>query len=121
MEYKTVSQGCKYVSSVIDHLTRLVILAAIANKEATTIARTLVDRVFSVFGVPEGLHSDQGKEFENQLVKELQIVLGDKKTRTTPYRPHGNSVLARVRSTMFDMSTMYFEVLKDKLMIKSIS
>ena len=66
-------------------------------------------------------YSDQGKEFENQLVKELQIVLGDKKTRTTPYRPHGNSVLARVRSTMFDMSTMYFEVLKDKLMIKSIS
>ena len=71
MEYKTVSQGCKYVSSVIDHLTRLVILAAIANKEATTIARTLVDRVFSVFGVPELLHSDMGKESENQLVKSL--------------------------------------------------
>ena len=49
----TVSQGCMYVLPVIDHLTRLVILAAIANKEVTTLARTLVDRVVSVFGVPE--------------------------------------------------------------------
>ena len=57
--------------SVIDHLTRFVILAAITNKEATTIAHTLVDRLFSVFRVPELLHSDMGKEFENQLVKEL--------------------------------------------------
>ena len=62
--------------SVIDHLTRFVILAAVPNREATTIAGTLVDRVFSAFGVPEVLHSDQGKEFENQLVKELQIVFG---------------------------------------------
>ena len=60
---------------LIDHLTRSVILAAIPNKEATTIARTLVDRVFSVFGVPELLHSDMGKEYDNQLVKELQTVL----------------------------------------------
>ena len=97
VEYKTLSQGCKYVLSVIDHLTRFVILAAIPNKEATAIARTLVDRVFSVFGVPELLHSDQGKEFENQLVKELQTVFGYKKTRTTPYRPQGNPILERVQ------------------------
>ena len=42
--------------SVIDHLTRFVILAPIRTKAATTIARVLVDRVFSVFGVPEMLH-----------------------------------------------------------------
>ena len=85
----TVSQGCMYVLPVIDHLTRLVILAAIANKEVTTLARTLVDRVVSVFGVPELLHSDMGKEFENQLVQELQTVFDCKKTHTTPYRPQG--------------------------------
>ena len=76
MQCQTVSQGRKYAFSVIDHLIRFILLAAISNKEATTIARTLEDRVFSAFGVPEVLHSDQGKEFENQLVKELQIVFG---------------------------------------------
>ena len=76
VEYKTVSEGNRFILSVIDHLTRFVILIAIKNKEATTIVRNLVDRVFSVFGPPETLHSDQGTEFENQLVKELQSVFG---------------------------------------------
>ena len=108
VEYKTVSRGCNYVLSVIDHLARFVTLAAIPNKEAITIARTLVDRVFSVFGVPEGLHSDQGKEFENQLVIDLQTVFACRKTRTTPYRPQGSSVL--VHSTMHNMLALYCEV-----------
>ena len=110
---KTVSQCCKYVLSVIDHLTRFISLAAVSNKEATTIARTFMDRVLSVFGIPELLHSDMGKEFENQLVKELQTVFGYKKTRTTPYRPQGNSVLERVHSTMHNMLAMYCDVAHD--------
>ena len=99
--------------SVIDHLTHLVILTAIPNKEATTIARTLVDRVFSVFGVPEFMHSDMSKIFENHLVKELQTVFGYEKTRTAPYRPQGNSILERVHSTMHNMLAMFCEVAHD--------
>ena len=41
------------------------------DKEARTIVRHLIERVFSAFGPPETLHSGQGKEFENELVKEL--------------------------------------------------
>ena len=81
VEYKTSSEGNRFILSVIDHLTRFVILIAIPNKEATTVVRHLVDRVISVFGPPETLHSDQGTEFENQLVKELQFVFGYKKTK----------------------------------------
>lgn len=107
VEYKSMSEGNRYILSVIDHLTRFVILIAIKNKEATTIARNLVERVFSVFGPPETLHSDQGLEFENRLVKELQKVFGYKKTRTAAYRPQGNSVLERVHSTVHNMVAMY--------------
>lgn len=80
------------------------------NKNATTIARALVERVFSVFSPPETLHSDQGTEFENELVKELQSVFGFKKTRTSAYRPQGNSVLERVHSTMHNMLAMYSNI-----------
>ena len=107
VEYKSVSQGCKYVLSVIDHLTRFLVLVAIPDKRATTVARALVERVFSVFSPPETLHSDQGTEFENELVKQLQAVFGFKKTRTSAYRPQGNSVLERVHSTMHNMLAMY--------------
>ena len=80
------------------------------NKKATTIAQALVERVFSVFSPPETLHSNQGTEFENELVTELQSVFGFKKTRTSAYRPQGNSVLERVHSTMHNMLAMYSNV-----------
>ena len=68
------------------------------------VVRHLIDRVFSVFGTPETLQSDQGKEFQNQLMKKLQSVFGHKKTRAaTAYRSQGNSVLERIHSTVHDM------------------
>jgi len=51
--------------SVIDHLTRYLILVPVPNKRAFTIAHVLVERVFSVLYHPETLHSDQGTQFEN--------------------------------------------------------
>ena len=67
----------------------------------------MIERVISVFGPPETLHSDQGKEFETELVKELQSVFGYKKTPTAAFRPQGNSVLERVHSTAHNMLAMY--------------
>ena len=72
-----------------------------------------MDRVFSVFEVPELLHSDMGKEFENQLVKELQTMFSYKKTGITPFRPQGNSILERVHSTVLNMLAMYCEAAHD--------
>ena len=60
-----------------------------------------------MFGPPKTLHSDQGKEFENELVKELQSAFEYKKTRTAAFRPQGNSVLERVHSTVHNMLAMY--------------
>ena len=78
VQHQTLSEGHRLILSVID-LTRFVILIAIKNIQATTVVvRNLVDRVFSVFGGPETLHFDQGKEFENQLVK-YNLSLGTRK------------------------------------------
>ena len=56
------------------------------------------------------LHSDQGPEFENKVVKQLQDVFGYKKTKTTPYRPQGNSVSERMHSTLHAMLSMYSNI-----------
>ena len=98
-----MSQRNRFILSVIDHLSRFVILIPIKDKAARTIVRHVIERVFSVFDPPEALHSDQGKEFENELVKELQSVFGNMKTRSAAFRPHGNSVLERVYSTVHNM------------------
>ena len=112
VEYKSMSRSstgvpCKYVLSMMDHLTRFAILTPVPNKTAETIARVIIDRLISIFGPPETLHSDQGTEFENKIIHQLQTILGYQKTRTTPYRPQGNSVSERVHATMHTMLAMH--------------
>ena len=56
--------------SMIDHLAHFLVLVATSDESAaTTIARILVERVFSVSSAPETLHSDQGSGFEIEIVK----------------------------------------------------
>ena len=97
----------------MDHLTRFTLLTPIANKSADTVAKAIIDRIIGIFSPPEILHSDQGPEFENKIVYQLQSILGYKKTRTTPYRPHGNSVSERVHSTMHVMLAMHSSIEQD--------
>ena len=47
VEIKSLSKGDRFIISVIDHLTRFVILIAIKNKAACTIVRHLIERVSS--------------------------------------------------------------------------
>lgn len=112
VEYKSVSISaagtkCKYVLSMMDHLTRFAVLLPVRNKAAETVAQAIIERIISIFGPPETLHSDQGPEFENKIIYQMQQILGYKKTRTTPYRPQGNSVSERVHSTMHNMLAMH--------------
>ena len=118
VEYKTLSKSrtgtyCKYVLTMMDHLTRFAILTPIPNKSAETVANVLIEKIFSIFGPPEMLHSDQGTEFENKIIHQLQTILGYEKTRTTPYRPQGNSVSERVHSTMHAMLSMHNSMDRD--------
>ena len=76
--------------------------------------KALVERMFGIFGPPETLHSDQGPEFENKVVKQLQDVFGYKKTKTTPYCPQGNSVRERsMHSTLHAMLSVYSNIVQN--------
>ena len=52
----------------------------IPNQGASTVADRLVDRVFMRFSAPEQLHSDQGQQFESQLLNEVRKLLHIHKT-----------------------------------------
>ena len=92
---------------MIDHLARFAVFVVLPDKKEQTIAKAFVERVFGFIGPPETLHSDRGPEFENKVVKQLQDVFDYKKTKTTPYRPQGNSVSERMYSTLHAMLSMY--------------
>ena len=98
---------------MMDNLTRFTLLTPIPNTAAETVARAIIDRIIGIFGPPEIVHSDRGLEFENEVISQLQSIHGYKKTRTTPYRPQGNSVSERVHSTMHAMLAMHSSIKQD--------
>ncbi len=53
-------------------------------------------------GVPECIHTDQSRQFEADLIKELCSKLGVIKTRTSPYHPEGDDLIERFNRTLKD-------------------
>lgn len=41
------------------------------NQKANTTARILTEKLFYTYGVPKRIHSDQGRNFEGELLKQL--------------------------------------------------
>lgn len=65
------------------------------DQRASTVARILMERWFDVYDVPTLIHSDQGRNFEGELLKHLCHLYGVQKSRSTPYHPEGNGQCER--------------------------
>lgn len=88
---------------VTDHFTRMAQAFPCKDQSAKQVARVLWDKYFCVFGFPERIHSDQGANFESQLISELLRVSGVRKSHTTPYHPMGNGSVERFNRTLGGM------------------
>ena len=98
--FPTTARGNKMILVIADHFTRWVDAIPIPDGTAETVAHTLEERVFAYLGVPEEIHSDQGRQFESKVLEECCRLWGCTKSRTAPYRPQGNSVVERLNKTV---------------------
>ena len=92
--------GHTYILTVVDLFTKWAEAIPLRNKEAISVARALVDVVISRFGVPLQILSDNGREFDNSVMKEICRLLQIDKLRTTAYKPSTNGAVERFHRTL---------------------
>lgn len=83
-ELPVTSQGNRYALVITDYFTRYVNMFPMKDQRAITVAKIIFEDYVRQHGVPESIHTDQGRQFESDLVKHLCHLLGIAKTHTTP-------------------------------------
>ncbi|MCG8626567.1 MAG: transposase family protein, partial [Proteobacteria bacterium] len=95
--------GKENVLVMTDAFSKFSVAVVTPNQKATTVAKALVDKWFYTYGIPTRIHSDQGKSFDNDIIKSLCKLYGVSQSLTCPYNPRGNAICERFNRTMFGL------------------
>ena len=107
-------EGFRYIIVIADYFSKWTEAFPIKDKCADTVADVLVDKIILRFWMPLVIHSDQGREFENGLMKSLCSLLGCIKTRTAPYHLESDGMVERFNRTCLMMLSMFVNDRRDK-------
>ena len=88
-------KGNKYILVIMNQFTKCVESFSLKNQLEDTAAGVVVREFVAWFGCPLEIHTDQGRNFESELFKEMCELLEIGKTRTTSYRPPANGQMER--------------------------
>lgn len=76
------SEGFRYCLTCIDRFTRWPEVIPLKDQEAT-VARAFYTHWIARFGIPLRITTDQGRQFESCLFKQLSYLTGTNHLRTT--------------------------------------
>ena len=96
-----------------DAFTRFSQVLITPNQKMLTTAKILVDKSFYVYGIPAGIHSDQGCYFDNQIMKHFYALYSIEQSTTMPYNLHGITPCERFNHTMMGLLKLLWKEQKD--------
>jgi hypothetical protein len=98
-----------YVVVIVDSFSRWVSLEAVQDKTALSAARAII-RTMGNFGVPLRIRSDGGKEFINDILASVELILGVEHHKLMPFHHEGNSLAEKAnRSVLENLRNIIFD------------
>ena len=98
----------QYLLVAQDYFTKWPIAIPLPDQKADQISAELV-KVFSTYGQPETIHSDQGRNFESTILSQVLQAFGISKSRTTAYHPQGDGMVERLNRSLLQLLRSYVD------------
>jgi hypothetical protein len=90
-----------------DHLTKFCNIKPLTSKKASEVAFNLID-VFTIFGAPHILQSDNGREFTALVISELKLMWPELViVHGKPRHPQSQGSIERSNGDIYDMLTAW--------------
>ena len=70
-------------------------------------------KLFSQMGMPDIIHSDQGRNFESALLKQSLDAFGISKSHTTAYHPEGDGMVEQFNRSLLQLLRTYVDTESD--------
>lgn len=99
----------KYIVVIGDYFSKWTEAFPLPNQEASTVAKLLVEQWVCRFGAPRTIHTDQGRNFESNLFREVCQLLNIHKSRTSAYHPQSDGMIERFNRTLLSMLSLFVE------------
>ncbi|KAL1531157.1 hypothetical protein AAHA92_33869 [Salvia divinorum] len=84
------SYGNTYILVAVDYVSKWVEAKATSSNDSSEVAKFLKANIFSRYGVPRAIISDQGTHFCNRTIEALMKKYGVHHRLSTPYHPQSN-------------------------------
>ena len=86
-----------------DHFMKHIMAYMTPDQTAKTVSKFLWQGYISLFGAPANFLSDQGTNFESNIIKDLSELMGIWKVRTSPYHAQTNRHVEQAHQTLMHM------------------
>ena len=106
LEVPVSRQNHRYLLVVMDYFTKWVEAIPLRDQTAASITKAPI-KICSSFGVPSILHSDQGRNFESEMLHQMLQAFGIKKSRTTAYHPQCDGMVERFNRSLLQLLRCY--------------
>ncbi|KAK3925581.1 Transposon Ty3-I Gag-Pol polyprotein [Frankliniella fusca] len=93
-------EGFEYILVAVEAFSGWPVVVPLYKQTADEVAQALITHVFSIFGAPQSLLTDQGKAFDSTLFQEIMELYQIKKLRTTAFHPARNGKAERWIKTL---------------------